>query len=126
MPLWAILYSFVLFISALFTIKISPYKSPIYQLSELASGIFAVTFFLFYYEVIPYPKSILTPFLMLAFILFQEIWINRELYAILSLEDIPEKERGWMLFFIPFTTILFLSPFIWIVTQVFKHYFLFA
>jgi hypothetical protein len=63
---------------------------------------------------------------MLAFILFQEIWINRELYAILSLEDIPEEERGWMLLFIPFTTILFLSPFIWIVTQVFKHYFLFA
>ncbi len=121
-PFWSIIYLFVLFLSAVFTIVISPNKSPFYILAELVSGLFAIMFFLFHYGVIPYPSHVLTPLLMLGFILFQEIWVNRDLYNMLSLQNIPEEEHRTMLLIVPLTTILFLSPFIWVVVQVFRHY----
>ena len=108
--------------SAVFTVYISPNKSPFYILAELASGLFAVMFFLFHYGVTPYPSHVLTPLLMLGFILFQEIWVNRDLYNLLSLQNVPEEEHRTMLLIVPLTTILFLSPFIWVVVQVFRHY----
>lgn len=123
MPLWSIIYAALLVLSALFTIFISPNRSIHYIIGELSSGIFALLFFLFHYHIVPYPPSVITPLLMLGFILFQEIWVNRELYHFISLQNVPEEEHRWMLFFIPMMTILFLSPFIWIVSQVFRHYF---
>ncbi len=121
-PFWSLIYLFVLFISAIFTIVISPDKTPFYILAELTSGLFAVMFFLFYYGVVPYPSHLLTPLLMLGFILFQEIWVNRDLYNLISLQNVPEEEQKSMLLIVPLVTILFLSPFIWIVLQVFRHY----
>ncbi len=123
MPVWSVFYCMVFLISVIYTIKISPDKSITYQLSELASGIFAVSFFLIHYHILPYPPNIMIPLLMLGFILFQEIWVNRELYNLISLQNIPEEEHRFMLWFVPLTTILFLAPFVWVVMQVFKHYF---
>lgn len=123
MPLWAFIYSAVLFLSAIFTIFLARNHSPVYILGELASGLFAVGFFMIHYGVFPYPPTLLTPLMMLAFILFQELWVNRELYDLLSLQHVPEQEQRRMLIVVPLTTILFLAPFVWVVLQVFKHYF---
>jgi len=123
LPLWAVIYAIILFINSIGTIIISQSKSPLYILGQLLSGIFAITFFLFYYNLLPRPNNIITPLLMLGFILFQEIWINRELYNLLSLNNIPKEEHKFMLLFIPLVTILLISPFVWIVLQVFKSYF---
>lgn len=124
MPLWAILYSGLILASAAGTIMISGRKSPLYILGELLSALFAISFFLFYYEVVIYPPALSIPILMLAFILFQEVWINRELYSFLEMGDMPPQERKFMFGFMAIMMTLFLAPFLWITLSVFKHYFL--
>lgn len=126
MPLWALLYVIGLIASAVFTIYISNNRSLIYIAAELSSGILASTFFMIYYHLIPYPATVITPLLMLGFILFQEVWVNRKLYDMLSLDNIPKEFHHLMLIILPLSTILFLAPFVWIVAQVFKHYFLYV
>jgi hypothetical protein len=122
MPLWAILYTGIILASAAGTIMISGRKSPLYILAELLSGIFAVSFFLFYYEVIAYPSTIMIVIFMIAFILFQEIWINRKLYGFMKDNDASEVENRFIYFFTGIIFLLFLSPFIWVVIEVFKHF----
>ncbi len=125
MPFWAILYSMLLIAGTYYTIRLSPDKSLRYQLCETASGTFALLFFLFYYEVLPYPHTLFVPLLMLAFILFQEIWVNRALYDLAFSEgsaDMTEAEQRIMLIVVPLVTILFIAPFVWVVSQVFAHY----
>ncbi len=124
MPLWAILYSGLILASATGTIMISRRKSPLYILGELLSALFAISFFLFYYEVVAYPPALSILILMLSFILFQEIWINRELYGFLKMKDISPQERKFMLGFMAIMITLFLAPFFWITLSVFQHYFL--
>ncbi len=124
MPLWAVLYVISIMISAFFTIYISKNRSPLYVVSELASGITVSLFFFIYYGEIPYPETLTVPLLMLSFILFQEFWVNRELYNLISLKNFPKELHRFMLIALPLTTISFIAPFVWIVSQVFKHYFL--
>ncbi len=124
MPLWAVMYIFSLLISALFTIYISKNRSALYIVSEILSALFASVFFFIYYEQLPYPDTLFIPLAMLLFILFQEIWVNRELYDMLSLKHFPKEIHRFMLIAIPLSTITFIAPFVWIVAQVFKHYFL--
>ncbi len=122
MPLWAILYSGFLLASAAGTIMISGRKSPAYIFGELLSGILSVMFFLFLYEVIPYPSSIMILITMLVYILHQELWINRELYGFLKDDSIPKGEQKFLLIFTAILFLLFLSPFIWVLIEVFKHF----
>jgi hypothetical protein len=122
MPLWAILYTGLLLASAAGTIMISRSKSPLYIVAELLSGIFAVSFFLFYYEVVAYPSTIMIVVMMLAFILFQEIWVNRKLYGFIKDDQASKEENRIVLFFTAVIFLLFLSPFIWVVIEVFKHF----
>ncbi|RUM66481.1 MAG: hypothetical protein DSZ05_04220 [Sulfurospirillum sp.] len=124
MPLWAILYVISMVASAVFTIYISRRFSPVYIAGELASGLFSATFFLIYYGLVPYPHSVLTPLFMLLFILFQEIWVNRELYDMLSLKNFPKSTHGFMLIAVPLLSVSYIGPLVWIVSQVFKHYLL--
>ena len=124
MPLWAALYVVSLVAGAVFTIYISRRFSPVYIAGQLASGLFSAAFFLIYYGLIPYPHSVSTPLLMLLFILFQEIWVNRELYDMLSLKNFPKSIHGLMLIAIPLLSVSYIGPLVWIVSQVFKHYLL--
>ena len=91
---------------------------------QLASGLFASTFILIYYHKIPYPQTVTTPLLMLGFILFQEIWVNRELYNMLSLKNFPKSAHRFLLIAVPLVSVSYIAPFVWFVSQVFKHYFL--
>ena len=124
MPLWAIFYTGFILASAAGTIMISGRKSSLYILGELLSAFFAISFFLFYYGVLAYPSSIMIVVLMLGFIFFQEIWINRELYGFLQMEDVDEGEKRFTLWFGALFLAIFLLPFFWIVSEVFKHYLL--
>ena len=124
MPLWAVFYIVSLVVSAVFTVYISQSKSPLYIAGQMASALFASAFMLIYYNQIPYPRTIITPILMLFFILFQEIWVNRELYNMLSLKNFPKTTHRFMLITVPLITLSYISPLVWIVSQVFKHYFL--
>ena|GEM_PF-6329401 len=124
MPFWAVIYVFSLILSAVFTIYISRNKSLLYMISQILSGIFAAAFFFIYYNVVPYPPSIATPMLMLIFIIFQEVWVNKELYDMVSLRHFPKKLHKTMLVVVPLSAIIFIAPVIWIISQVFKHYFI--
>ncbi len=122
MPLWAILYSGFILASATGTIMISKRTAPAYIIGELLSGILTISFFLFYYEVIPYPSSIMIIITMLLYILHQELWINRALYGFLKDETVPKKEQQFLYLFTAVFFLLFLSPLMWVLIEVFKHY----
>jgi len=124
MPLWAVLYAGLLFASATGTIMISGRKSPLYIVGELLSGFFAISFFLFYYQVIPYPATLSTVVIMVLFILFQEAWVNKELYSFVEIEfeTIPQHEKKYVLGFMFFFIILLLAPLFWVTLSVFQHY----
>lgn len=122
MPLWVILYAGVIFASASGTIMISGRRDIFYIITEYLSAAFAIMFFAIYYEVTPYPNTILIPLGMLLFILFQELWINRKLYAFLQDDTMDANERRFFLWFSLFFFLLFLSPFLWVLDKVFKHY----
>jgi len=124
LPWWALLYCIILLINGAGTLYIAGKSSPFYILGEMFSTLFAITFFLFYYEVLPRPASVWIPLGMLGWILFQEIWVNRHLYDMISVEGLPEEQRRQMLIFIPIIFILFLAPFVWVVLQLFKSYLL--
>ena len=122
MPLWAILYCGVIFASASGTIMMSGRKDIFYITAEYLSAAFAIMFFAIYYDVTPYPSSIMIVLGMLGFILYQEIWINRKLYSFLKKGDESPSERRFLLIFTALVFLGFLSPFIWVVTEVFKHF----
>jgi len=123
MPLWAILYSGFILASAVGTIMISGRRAPAYIVGELLSGILSVMFFLFYYRVLPYPSSIMIVITMLIYILHQEIWVNRALYGFLKDDTIPKEEQKILLVFTAISFVALLSPFIWVLIEVFKHFF---
>jgi len=122
MPLWAILYCGIIFASASGTIMMSGRKDILYIVGEYLSAAFAIMFFAMYYEVTPYPDSSIVPLGMLGFILFQEGWVNRALYGFLKKGDESPTERRFMLIFTAVIFLLFLSPFMWVIAEVFKHF----
>lgn len=122
MPFWAILYCGILLANGLLTIMISFDKSLIYQLSQSASTLFAILFFMFYYGVISKPDSITPMLLMLAWMLYQEIWGNRVVYQKLFQDFIPPHDRATTINYIITVTLLFLTPFFYIVTKLLISY----
>ncbi len=118
------LYCVFLLVNGLGTLYIAGNDSPLYIVGQILSTLFAIGFFFFYYGVIPSPPDVRIPAGMLAWILYQEIWANRRLYDLISVEGLPQEQRRQLLIFIPMIFILFLAPFVWIVIQVFKAYFL--
>ncbi len=122
LPLWAIFYCALILASAAGTIMISGRRTAIYIVGELLSAVFAISFFLFNYGVLAYPSTIMIVLMMLSFILFQEVWVNRELYSFLRMEDVNANERKFTLWFTTLFMGIFLLPFFWVLAEVFKHY----
>jgi hypothetical protein len=119
MPLWAIFYCSFIFANGVLTVIISQNRSNIYMISQLLSTALAISFFFIYYGVVDKPdNTVLT--LMILFILFQEIWVNKELYNKLIYEQIPENERDVTLISIGVILLIFLLPFIYIIIKVFN------
>lgn len=102
---------------------ISGRRDMFYITLEYLSAAFAIMFFAIYYGSVPYPESIMIPIGMLGFILFQEIWVNRKLYSFLQNENENPKGTMIVLFFTAIIFLLLLSPFLWVVVEVFKHFF---
>ena len=122
MPLWVIFYCGLIFASASGTIMISGRRDILYITLEYLSAAFAIMFFAIYYGTVPYPTSIMIPIGMLGFILFQETWVNRKLYSFLKTAKESPQERLFVLFFTAILFLLLISPFIWVVVEIFKHF----
>lgn len=97
-------------------------RSMLYIIAEYLSAAFAIMFFAIYYGVTPYPETILTPIMMILFILFQEVWINKEMYHFFHNEEDSPQERKALLSFTILFSLAFLSPFLWVIMEVFKHF----
>ncbi len=124
LPFWVIIYISLLISSSIGTIIISPDKNPLYILSELSVGIFSASFFLIYYGVLNYPSSFFTILAMVAFIIYQEAWVNRALYReyLQKPSDMSDAEfKGLLIFTIVVSTILLL-PLIWVIYKIYLHY----
>jgi len=119
MPFWAIFYCGFIFANGVLTVIISQNKNPFYIISELLSTAFAISFFFIYYGIVDKPENTILV-LMILFILFQEIWINRELYNKLVFQQIPASERGSVLGIIAVILLIFLLPLFYILTKIFN------
>ena len=115
LPLWAILYCSLIFANGIMTIIISNNKNIIYILSQLLSTAFMISFFFIYYGAITGADKKSVYIIMICFILFQEIWINRALYKKLVIEQTPASERAIVITSMGIIMALFLSPLFYII-----------
>jgi len=119
MPFWAILYCGFIFANGVLTIIIAQNDNLFYKICQLLSAAFAISFFFVYYEIVEKPdNTILT--LMLFFILFQEVLVNRKLYDRLIFSQIAENEKNIVIASMGITLFIFLLPFIYVVVKVFN------
>ncbi len=80
MSLWASIYLGVIILSALYSIRLFRFIRW-FWLGELLSLTFVIAFFLFYYEKMALPADFVWIFLMGAYILYWELWVNRHLIS---------------------------------------------
>lgn len=119
LPLWAIFYCGLIFANGIVTILISGNKNIIYIISQLLSTAFMISFFFIYYGAVIGPNEKTIYLLMIIFILFQEIWVNKALYEQLIIDQVPPNERSTVLFSIGFIMIIFLIPLFYIIISLF-------
>ena len=119
LPIWAILYCGLIFANGILTIKISNNKTIIYTISQLTSTAFMISFFFLYYGAVKGVNDKTIYLIMVLFILFQEVLVNRELYKTVIIEQIPPQERDIALIVLAIITIIFLLPLIYVTTIVF-------
>ncbi len=118
LPLWSILYCGLIFANGILTVNISNNKNIIYILSQLTSTAFMISFFFVYYGAVKGVEDKSIYVAMILFILFQEIWVNRELYQKLIIEQIPH-ERSMAITVISVIMVIFLLPMIFIIISLF-------
>jgi ABC-type multidrug transport system permease subunit len=119
LPLWAILYCGLIFANGIITIKMSNNKTITYMLSQLLSTAFMITFFFIYYGAVAGVNDKNIYIIMVLFILFQEIWVNKKLYKRLIAEQIPAHERAIVITVLAIVMLIFLLPMIFIVISLF-------
>jgi hypothetical protein len=116
MPFWAILYCGFLIANGIMTIVINQNKSSNYILGEGLSTLFSVSFFFFYFNILQTPSPLII-LIMLAHIIYQEIWVNKELYNKFILDNIPKHEREITLIILSIIMLIFLSPLIYVLVS---------
>ncbi len=119
-PFWAIFYCTFLMANGAMTVVISPDRSAKYIFGETLSTLLAISFFFMYFGTIKTPSTLILS-LILFFILYQEIWVNKELYKQMVFDNIPEHERSKMFNILAVLLLVFLSPFIYVVFSLFDR-----
>ncbi len=119
LPLWAILYCGMIFANGVVTVIISPNKTAIYILSQLLSMAFMISFFFIYYGAVGGASDKVLYILMVIFILYQEIWVNKELYKQLIIEQVPLHERSAVVSALGIVMAIFLLPLVYIIINLF-------
>ena len=84
MPIWAYIYCVLIVIAGVGAIYLNRKKPWYYMPGEILSVLFSISFFLFYYEVVSRPSFMIIPVLLLVYILFWELWVNRHHYALVA------------------------------------------
>lgn len=79
MPIWAIIYCILILCSGIGTIAVLRPMRMLYVLGEIVSVLCAISFFLFYYDLIARPQSLLLAVSLLVFPVYWELWENRAL-----------------------------------------------
>ena len=91
----------------------------IYILSQLLSTAFMISFFFIYYGVVAGASEKNIYLLMIGFILYQEIWVNKELYKKLIVQQTIPHERGVITSILAVTMLIFLLPMFYIIISLF-------
>lgn len=88
------------------------------MLSQLLSTAFMISFFFVYYDIVEKPDRVIIV-LMVLFILFQEIWVNREIYQEMVFKQIPHEHKNSAIFTIGILMIVFLLPLFYVLAMIF-------
>ncbi len=78
-----------------------------------------ISFFFIYYGAVEGASEKSVYILMIAFILFQEIWVNKALYKQLIIEQVPPHERNAVISALAIVIAIFLVPMIYIIISIF-------
>ncbi len=124
MPIWAILYCTFIVIASLATIRMKRDRPSYYIPGELLSTLCYVMIFFYYFGVSERPDFWVIG-VMLAYILYWELWENRSLY----LEEMATREnhevstRTEEMFFTLLFTLVLLSPLFYVTLRLILSYF---
>ncbi len=120
MPTWAYIYCGLIIVSGLFSVFCNRSKASYYIPGELLSVVIAISFFLIYYHVISRPTNVFIPILMIAYMVYWELWENKHQY--LSPEQSADVQEPPLSFMIVFS-LVFISPLLLIILKVIGSYF---
>ncbi len=116
MPIWAPIYLAVLTLSSLYSIKI--FRSiPWFWVGEGLALCSVYAFFLFDYEIVSRPDSLVYVLLIAAYIIYWEYWVFKNFFAFLMPEH---SSTGKEIFF---TMMLTFFPLFYIIIDVIMFYF---
>jgi hypothetical protein len=115
MPMWAIIYSIFIFVNGVATVIVSKNKSLIYAISQLLATAFMISFLFVYYQQVEKPESFVIV-LMVGFILYQEVVVNREIYEDLVFSQLEGEAKGFKIGLFIFMA-LFLMPIFYIIAS---------
>ena len=126
-PIWVYIYCVVLIVTSMEKIRICKNMYAYYIPGEILSLGFGISIFLFHYEILPKPQSILITSAFVAYIIFWGFWANINYY----IPNLPTREPGLSIymrkkkyhFVFGFVLLMvFLSPLFYISTRVLLSY----
>jgi len=128
MPVWAYLYCALIVLAGAATIYLNSEEAKYYIPGEILSVIFCLSFFFFYYGVIPKPSNIAIPLLFLVYIVYWEAWENRHHYSLEYFtdedEELDDEAKQYIFKFMLIFILLFIAPFLYVVCSFLFSYFI--
>jgi len=80
MPIWAYVYCSLILLAGIGTLLTYTGKPVYYVPGEILSVLISISFFLFYYDVLPKPPLFDITVLLVVYLIYWEAWENRHLY----------------------------------------------
>jgi len=127
MPIWAYVYCTFILLAGIGTAILNSHRSKYYLPGEILSVISCISFFLFHYEKLEKPSSLLVPLALAAYVVYWEGWENRHHYF----SGIPKKEPGRSLYLkrkkgefitIGIFVVIVSTPLLFVATEVISSY----
>ena len=120
MPIWALIYTSIIFFSAAFSIVKYWSRGVVFLVGEGMSAVFSIMIFLYYYELYPKPSSYM---IVLGMILYVIYWEFIEMVKVAEEEILKDSLSLVEIKIVKVLVIVFFTPFLYISSLLLKGYF---
>ncbi len=120
MPIWALIYTSIIFFSAAFSIVKYRSRGVVFLIGEGMSAVFSIMIFLYYYELYPKPSSYM---IVLGMILYVIYWEFVEVVKIAEEDMLKDSLSLAEVKVVKVLVIAFFTPFLYISSLLLEKYF---